>query len=68
MELHAVIIHKPITLEQAKKLKSKWIHDDKFIRETDESYRFRNIPKTKFKSFKTKVINNKVSLIYGELK
>lgn len=67
MELHAVIIHKPISLEQAIKLKSKWIHDNKFYRETNESYRFRNIPKTKFKSFKTKVINDKVSLIYGDL-
>jgi hypothetical protein len=41
-----------------------------FMRETKLSYRFRNIPKTKFdpKSFRTKKINKNISLIYGTLK
>ena len=65
--LHAVIIHKPIKFEEAYKLSKNFIPINKnFYRETEQSYRFRNIPKTKFNKFKTKVINNKISLIYGK--
>jgi hypothetical protein len=69
-ELHAIIVHKPFPLDQAREIahdimKSK---KDKFMRETSTSYRFRNIPKTKFASFFTKVLNPQVSLIFGVLK
>jgi len=69
-ELHAVIISKVIPLEKAKKMAQDIIKDKSktYYRETEESYRFRNIPKTKFKAFRTKVINPNVSLIYGEMK
>ena len=42
----------------------------KFYRETNTSYRFRNIPKTKFikGTYKTKKINNNVSIVFGQLK
>lgn len=69
--LHAVIVHKPYSLEKAQMdamniMKSK---KPKFMRETTQSYRFRNIPKTKFdrKTFKTQVINPHISLIWGQL-
>jgi hypothetical protein len=69
MELHAIIIKKPVKLAKAKQEASKIINDKNktFYRETQQSYRFRNIPKTKFKkdSFRTKVINNKLSLVFG---
>lgn len=69
--LHAVIIKKPVELEKAKQEASNFIKDKKkhFFRETNQSYRFRNVPKTKFikKSFRTKIINPEISLIYGEL-
>ena len=69
MELHAVIIKKPIALGEAKRISKDFIKKDvDFFRETSESYRFRNIPKTKFKSFRTKVVNDKISLIYGDLR
>ena len=70
MELHAVIIRKPITLEKAKQIASEYIDSKKksFYRETNSSYRFRNIPKQKFKSFKSKKINKDITLIYGEPK
>lgn len=71
-ELHAVIIKKPITLEKAKKIAEDIIKDKNktFYRETSESYRFRNIPKTKFieSSFRTKIINPTTSLVFGKLK
>jgi ABC-type antimicrobial peptide transport system ATPase subunit len=69
-ELHDVIIHKPIKLSDAIEIAKTIIHKEKYFRETDKSYRFRNIAKTKFKpeSFRTKIINKKVSLIFGELK
>jgi hypothetical protein len=71
-QLHAVIISKEIPLTKAKEMAEGIIKDKSktFYRETKESYRFRNIPKTKFdsKTFRTKVINNDVSLIFGKLK
>lgn len=71
-ELHAVVIHKPIKLEEAKKVAKDIINNPskKYYRETSESYRFRNIPKTKFKigTFRSKIVNPDVTLIFGELK
>ena len=70
-DLHAVIVKKPMMIDEAKKLASDYIKTrSKFYRETGDSYRFRNIPKTKFepRSFRTKVINDKISLVYGNLK
>lgn len=70
--LHAVIIDKSIPLEKAKKMAGDIIKDDnrKFYRETTDSWRFRNIPKTKFKdsSFRSKVVNKNITLVFGELK
>lgn len=72
MELHAVIFKKPYNLNKAKKEATKIIDNDnkKFYRETSTSFRFRNIPKTKFKteSFRTKKINKDLSLVFGKLK
>lgn len=70
--LHAVIIKKPYDLDKAKETVEEYIKDGKkhYYRETAKSYRFRNIPKTKFikKSFRTKKINPNISLIFGKLK
>lgn len=70
-ELHAVIIKKPIKLQEAKKIAKDIIKDPNrnFYRETSESYRFRNIPKTKFvkDSFRTKVLSDNISLVFGKL-
>jgi hypothetical protein len=70
MDLHAVIVHKPFPLDQARQTARDIMktNNDRFMRETSTSYRFRNIPKTKFSSFFTKVINPQVSLIFGHLK
>ena len=68
--LHAVVIHKPVRLGEARELSQQIIKDkDKtFYRETEDSFRFRNIPKDKFSSFVTKKIDEKVSIILGHLK
>jgi hypothetical protein len=70
--LHAVIVHKPYPLKKAyqEAMSIMKITKPKFMRETQQSYRFRNIPKTKFqpKSYRTKVINPNISLIFGQLK
>jgi hypothetical protein len=72
--LQVVIIKKNpgISFDDAKKTAQHIIKDNnkKYYRETTESWRFRNIPKTQFvkNSFKTKVINKHVSLVFGELK
>lgn len=71
--LHAVIIKKgAYSLEEAQKLAKEIIKDNKkhYYRETNASYRFRNISKQKFypKSFRTKKVNKNVSLVFGKLK
>jgi len=68
--LHAVVIHKPVRLGEARELSQQIIKDKvkTFYRETEDSYRFRNIPKDKFSSFITKKIDEKVSIILGHLK
>jgi len=72
MELHAVIINKDLKLTKAKKIAKDIINNDKrkFYRETNDSYRFRNIPKQKFvqTSFRSKPINKNVTLVFGKLK
>jgi hypothetical protein len=69
-ELHAVIVKKPMELNDLQKIQKEFIKTKgKFIRETNSSYRIRNIPKTKFikKSFRTKKINKNISLVFGKL-
>jgi hypothetical protein len=70
-KLHAVIVKKPVTEEEIKKIHNKFFNNKKHLmRETKTSIRMRNIPKTKFEkgSFKTKKLNSKISLIFGILK
>lgn len=71
LTLHAVVIKKPISLSEARKLSKSFIKNENvnFYRETNDSYRFRNIPKTKFdpNTFVSKVINDKVTLVFGKL-
>jgi len=67
-ELQVVIVKKGIGLEKARKIAHDIIkRDNIFMRETGDSYRFRNIVKTRFKpdSFKTKKINENISLVFG---
>ena len=71
-DLHAVIV-KGLSTEEAQKIAKDYIKNKnrKFSRITKSgSIRFRNVPKTKFikRSFRTKIINPNVSLIYGKLK
>ena len=65
-----MVIHKPVRLGEARELSQQIIKDKvkTFYRETEDSYRFRNIPKDKFSSFITKKIDEKVSIILGHLK
>jgi hypothetical protein len=70
-ELHAVIVHKPISLEEASIESRKFISEERnFHRETKNSFRFRNIPKQRFqkKTFRSKKINPNITLVYGKLK
>jgi len=70
-ELQVVIVKKGVGLEKARKIARDIIKRDNIImRETSDSYRFRNIIKTKFKpdSFKTKKVNEDISLVFGERK
>lgn len=73
--LHAVIIKKDNMtkgrFEEAKKMAEDIIKDPKkhYYRETDDSWRWRNYPKTYFdsKTFKSKVINKNITLVFGKL-
>ena len=67
--ISSVIIKKSMTPDEAmdhalnitKKKKIK-------MTETKNTYRFRNIPKTKFSDFRSKKINKDITLVFGELK
>lgn len=67
--LHAVIVKKPMPLALARMKAQKFIKNKKktFFRETEDSYRFRNIPKQRFKNFITKKINDEISIVLGNL-
>ena len=69
--LQTVIVDKSVGFDEAKKISQQIIKNKKrnVYRETSESLRFRNIPKTKFKvgSFVSKKLNDKVTLVFGEL-
>lgn len=70
MVLHAVIVKKPVSITEARKIARHYIPENKgFVRETNDSFRFRNIPKQKFvrDSFKTSKFKN-CSVVYGVLK
>jgi hypothetical protein len=70
-EIQVAIIKKEVGAEKAKKIAEEILKkDNPFMRETEDSYRFRNLPKTKFNNstFRTKKINDKVSLVFGERK
>lgn len=70
-EIQVAIIKKEVGLEKAKKIAEEILKkDNAFMRETEDTYRFRNLPKTKFdnSTFRTKKINDKVSLVFGERK
>jgi hypothetical protein len=70
-EIHAIIIKKNIPFEEAQKIASEIINNPnrKFYRETESSYRFRNIPKQKFdkKTFRSKKLNQDITLVFGNL-
>lgn len=69
-ELHAVIISRNVPLEDAKELAKEFIPSTRhYYRTTKNSYRFRNIPKTKFDrgTFRSKKINDDITLVYGNL-
>lgn len=69
--LQAVIIKKPVefgkALKKAKEIMKR--ENDVFFRETEDSYRFRNLPKTRFdpKSFRSKKIDETTTLLFGHL-
>ncbi len=69
-DLHAVIISRDIPEKDARKISQEFINNKNrnFMRLTDSSYRYRNISKQKFSKFRTKKLNDYISLIYGQLK
>jgi len=71
--LQAVVVNKDLGIVEASRIFNE-ITQNKFkknfyYRTTEHSIRFRNIPKTRFdkKSFRTKKVNEDVSLIFGHL-
>jgi hypothetical protein len=68
--LHAVVIDKSMPLDEAraKAQEVSRLRKKLFMRETSGSYRFRIVPKTRFKRFVSKPISEKITLVLGELK
>jgi len=70
--LHAIVIKNTVPRQEAQRIAWDIMGSKrhKFVRETKSSYRFRHIPKTKFepRSFRTQVVNDDISIIYGKIK
>jgi len=69
--LHAVLIKSDMPMAEALKMAKEISGKRKlFHRQTKMHHRFRNIPKTKFekKSFRSKKINDNITLVFGKLK
>lgn len=67
--LHAVIVQKPISLALARLKAQRIIKNKKktFFNDTEDSFRFRNIPKQYFKDFVSKKINEEITIVLGHL-
>lgn len=67
--LHAVVVQKPMTLALARMKAQRFIKNSEktYFRETEDSFRFRNIPKGHFKDFVSKKINDEITLVLGHL-
>ena len=72
LTLHSVVIKNTVPLTEAKQIAADIIKNPnrKFYRVDTNSYRFRNLPKGRFvpDSFRGKIINENVSLMFGILK
>ena len=73
MQIQCIIFPKDkFTLNEARDISQRIIKNKNttFYKETEQSYRFRNIPKTKFnyETFRTKKLENGIALVFGELK
>jgi len=68
--LHAVVVKKPMALALARMKAQRFIRNKKktFYRETEDSYRFRNFPKSYFTDFVSKVIDEDITIVLGHLK
>lgn len=69
-DLHAVVINKNVPFEEARRISKNFIEKNRnFYRETENSYRFRNLPKQKFvkDTFRSKKINKDITLVYGQI-
>jgi ABC-type antimicrobial peptide transport system ATPase subunit len=70
--INSVIVSRTIPLEKAREMAQKFIKNPNktYYRLTENSIRFRDYPKTQFDSstFRTKVINKDISIIYGKLR
>jgi hypothetical protein len=68
--LHTVVVNKPMPLALARLKAQRFIRNSRkiFFRETEDSYRFRNLPKGFFKDFVSKKIDEEITLVMGHLK
>ena len=68
--IHAVVINKSVPKEEADKTALSILKKKKlpFMRETKNSYRYRNIPKTKFDMFRSKKVNKDTTIVFGRYK
>lgn len=68
--IHSLIIDKATPLKEAKKFAKDILKKDKIpYRKTTDTYHFENIPTDMFneKTFKSKIINDKITMVLGEL-
>jgi penicillin-binding protein-related factor A (putative recombinase) len=67
--LHAVVVKKPMPLALARLKAQRFIKNSKkqFYFETEDTFRFRNLPKSYFSDFVAKKIDDEITLVLGHL-
>jgi len=67
--IHAILVNDKIPFKDAEKIAKEILKKDKvFYRHEGHNFRFRNIPKTRFSKYRSKKINDDITMVFGLLK
>jgi hypothetical protein len=67
--IHAILVNDKIPFKDAEKVAQDILKKDKiFYRHEGNNFRFRNIPKTRFNKYRSKIVNDDITIVFGLLK
>jgi len=68
--IHAILVNDKIPFKDAEKIAQNILKKDGniFYRHEGNNFRFRNIPKTRFNKYRSKIVNDDITIVFGLLK